>query len=314
MLICTYFLVFMSLFKKRRVQIFSNKAFQGEMYLLVEVIMWSLFPIFSILAISLIAPLYTAALSTLIAALFFGFVLTVRKQWGEIKVKSAWKDIVMMTFIIGVIFYSLVFIGLQKTTAGNASIILLMEVFFTMFILGLWKKEKIVLKHKLGAVLMVVGALFVLFPGQLKINEGDLILLIATAVPPVGNYFSQRARKKVGSNMIMFIRSLLAGLFILLLAFAFESTPTMAAITESTIFILVNGILLMGLSKVFWIEAIHRISITKAISLASVTPAFTLVFAYFMLGEIPTIWQILGFLPMLIGIFILTEFKFKHLA
>jgi drug/metabolite transporter (DMT)-like permease len=287
-----------------------NKAFQGEAYIFAASMLASFLPIFSILAFKYLPPLYTAGMSMLMAALFFVFILTVRKQWKEIKSKSALKDIVI-SGLVRVVYYSLIFIGLTKTTAGNASIMLLMEVFFSMFILGLWKKEKLVLRHKFGAILMVIGALFVLFRGNFQVNEGDLIILISTVIPPIGNYFAQTARKKVGTSMILFLRNLIAGMLILFLAVLFEVMPTSTELANSAIFIIVNGIFLLGLAKIFWLEAIHRIPITKVTSLSSLEPAFTLFFAYFILAEIPTIWQILGFLPMLFGIVLLTEYKFK---
>lgn len=289
-----------------------NKAFQGEIYIFSGALLWSLFPIFSILAIANVPPLYTAGISTLLAAVFFAIVLTIKKEWKEITVRSAWKDLLMVTVIIGIIFYSLIFIGLERTTAGNASIITLMEVFFSMFILKIWGKEKLKAKHVLGSLLMVIGALLVLFQGKLQANEGDIIILIAAAMPPIGNYFAQEARKKIGSNMIMFVRSSLAGIFILILAALFEQIPASKGFTSSILLLLINGFLLMGISKVFWIEGIHRISITKATALHSITPAFTLIFAYFTLQEMPTIWQILGFLPIAIGTLILTEYRFNH--
>ena len=161
-------------------------------------------------------------------------------------------------------------------------------------------------------MLMAVGAFAVLFPGgRLHLNEGDIIILVASAIPPVGNYFAQKAREQVGSNMIMFIRSILSGIFILFMAFLFEPVPVQADVTNALFFILVNGLLLMGLSKILWIEGIHRIPITKAVALNSVAPAFTLLFAFLIIGEMPSVWQFLGFLPMLIGIFLLTEYKHR---
>lgn len=298
--------------KNLKTQLLTNKAFQGELFIIGSAPLWSLFPIFSILAIASIAPLYTAALSTLSAAIAFAIFLTIKKEWHQVLDKSAWKDILLVTLIIGVVFYSLIFIGLQRTTAGNASIISLMEIFFTIVILRAWKKEQLTKKKVFGSIFMVVGAMLILFQGNIQLNEGDLIILVATAIPPAGNYFAQQARKKVGSNTILFLRSLLAGLFVLALAIIFEPTPTQAALTESMPFIIINGVLLLGLSKIFWLEGIHRIPISKAISLSAVTPGLTLFFAYFILNEIPTIWQILGYIPMAFGIFILTEYKFKR--
>ena len=290
----------------------KSRDFKGELSLTMSAFLWSFAPVFLILTFSKIQPLYTAALSTLAAAIFFALMVTICRQWHEIRITNAWKDILLTTLMNGVLFYMLLFIGTSKTTAGNAGIVMQMEVFFSMFILGLWKKEKMVFKHKIGAVLMIIGASIILFPGHLNINQGDLIILIATAFPPIGNYFTQKARKKVGPNMIMFIRSVIAGLFILLFASIFETAPSYFALSNSVFLIFINGIFLFGLPKIFWIEAIHRIPITKAISLSSVSPAFTLIFAYFILGEIPTAWQLLGLIPIIAGILFLTEYRLMN--
>ena len=63
----------------------------------------------------------------------------------------------------------------------------------------------------------------------------------------------------------------------------------------------------MGFSKVIWIESIHRIRISKTISLSSVSPSFTLFFAFLILGDIPTVWQLIGIVPMLLGVYVLTR-------
>jgi drug/metabolite transporter (DMT)-like permease len=299
----------MGFFRKIREQFIINRAFHGEIDILAGAILWSLFPIFSKLSYASVPPLYTAAFSALVAGVFFGLVVSIRKEWKQIKIKSSWKDILLATLIIGVVYYSLMFIGIQKTSAGNVSIIALAEVFFSMTILGMWKKENLIIKYIFGSLMMAVGAFAVLFHGRLQLNEGDLIILVASAVPPVGNYFAQKARDLVGSNMIMFIRSVLSGVFIFFMAMLFEPMPAGENIAASAFFILVNGLLLMGLSKILWIEGIHRIPITKAVALNSVAPAFTLLFAFFIIGEMPSVWQILGFLPMLIGIFLLTEYN-----
>ena len=67
----------------------------------------------------------------------------------------------------------------------------------------------------------------------------------------------------------------------------------------------------MGFSKILWIEGIHRIPVGKAVSLEAINPAFTLILAYFILHEIPTKWQIFGFLPIFIGVLFVTDFSLK---
>lgn len=287
----------------------QNKQVQGELIMVFENMLWALFPIMIILSISFVPPIFALGISLLFAAGFMGVVLTVRGEWHQAKVGGVMRDILASTFLISVLFYLLFFIGLKSTSAGNASIMALMEVFFTMLILGLWKKEKQTLTSAGGGALMVAGAVLVLFHGEFSINNGDFIILLATAMCPAGNYFMKRARKKVGTVYILFVRSLIAGMFLLGVSFFVEETPVALEVYGSIWFLLINGVVLLGFSKILWVEAIHRISVTKAISLITLGPPFTLIFAFFILGEVPTVWQIAGFVPIAVGVWVVTELR-----
>lgn len=288
--------------------VFLTESKKGELYVLSADLLWSLFPIVSIFSLETLSPLMAAALSTLLAVPFFAAVVTYKKGWHQFRQRSALLYILASALLIGVLFYGLVFVGFRLTTAGNSSIMLLMEVFFTMLILHLWGKEKLKRNDLFGGMLVVFGALIILFPGTLQVNRGDLIILLATAAAPVGNYFSQRARKLVSSEFILFIRSTICGLFLLCLALLLGPSAHGSEIVQALPFLLINGIFLLGLTKIFWTEAIHRISITKAQSLSAIAPAFTLFFAYIFLNETPTLWQIMGFIPIFLGVQLLSDF------
>ena len=64
---------------------------------------------------------------------------------------------------------------------------------------------------------------------------------------------------------------------------------------------------MLGLAKIFWIEALHRISITKLSAMASMIPLFTLVFSYFILDEIPTPFQLFGAFLIVVGSVFITR-------
>ena len=61
------------------------------------------------------------------------------------------------------------------------------------------------------------------------------------------------------------------------------------------------------LSKMLWIEALHRIGITKLSAMIALMPLFTLLFAYPVLHEAPSARQLLGTLPVLLGAFLITR-------
>ena len=278
-----------------------SNARKGDIIISFEILLWSFFPILTIISLNSLNFAYSLAFTFLIASVFFLAIIAYGKKWSDFLHMPSMKYVLGATFFIG-LYYALVFYGLQFTTAGNSSIILLMEVFFSFLILGmLLGKERITSNGGVGALLMVLGAIIVLFRGGFHFNAGDIIILAATAFPPFGNYLMQKARKNVSSVTIMFIRSLVTSAFMLLIGLLFFDFPGSSELRASMPFLMISGILLFGLSKILWMEAIHRIPITRAVSLSTISPAFTLVFAFFILKEIPTAFQIAGLVPLVAG-------------
>ena len=285
-----------------------SKERKGELFIFSEAILWSFFPIITILSYSKISPLMSLASSALFAAIFFAVFLFGKHKWQEIKNVSVLGDIILATFFVGFLYYFLIFTGIKYTTAGNVGIISLAEVFFSFLFFNIWRKEYLSVANIIGAILMVVGAVIVLFPGEMKLNIGDLLVLAATIFAPIGNFFQRRAREKVSSEIIMFIRSILVAPFVFFIAFLLNPhLPSIGDFKSSLVFLIINGLLILGLSKIFWIEGIHRIPVAKANALSGIAPLLTIFFAWLILKNVPTIWQFFSFVPLFIGVVLLTR-------
>jgi drug/metabolite transporter (DMT)-like permease len=94
---------------------------------------------------------------------------------------------------------------------------------------------------------------------------------------------------------------------LVVMAYFSEPLPTIENLVKATPYILAIGILVFGVSKVLWIEALHRISITKMSAMLALPPIFTLILAYYTLNETPDLRQILGVIPILIGGYLITK-------
>ena len=105
----------------------------------------------------------------------------------------------------------------------------------------------------------------------------------------------------------MFWRSFLSFPIILAVALITRQGFSLPELYQSLWLIILSGVFLMGASKIFWIEAIHRIPVVKANALTCIRPLLTLLLAYFFLKEIPTLWQILALLPLGAGVVLLTR-------
>jgi len=282
---------------------------QGEFFILLQALLWSLFPVITILSYDLLPPLISFGWSTLLAALFFGGVLTLRHRWGEIRDWSSLRDVLWAALFLGILYYGLVFFGLRYTSAGNASLIAATEMCFSFIFFHVWRKDFISPKHILGAIFMLIGVFIVLYPNTTRLHLGDLLILMATMIAPFGNYFQQKARDRVSSEMILFVRSTVSAPIVLLSACLLRERFSITDLQSSAGLILINGLLLMGFSKILWVEGIHRISVTKSNALASIAPPLTLLFAWLILHNIPTRFQLLSVVPILLGIALLSMNK-----
>jgi drug/metabolite transporter (DMT)-like permease len=278
----------------------------GEILAIGSSALWGFFPIVTQLSFQRIDPLWSAGLSALFAVPFFALLVHLKGQWGQLADKRAWRGILMVTLCIGVIFYGLNFIGFRYTSAGNGSIILLMELFFTMAVLRWWGGERLSRGEVAGALLMMVGAFIVLFQGTFIPQKGDLILLFATIFPPLGNYFARQARSYVSSAVVLLGRCFLSGVLLLVVAAFVSAPPSLDALQLSLPLLLINGLVLFGITKLLWLETIHRLEISVALAISAVAPFFTLLYAYLLLGDVATSAQLWGLVPTVLGIVLLT--------
>lgn len=251
--------------------------------------------------------LSSLAWSTFFASILFAGLMVYRGTWREMRDPLLWKYSFFIALFIGVLLYSFYFIGLKYTTPGNAAILLQFQVFTSFLFFNVLRKEPITVQYKIGAVLMVGGAVIILGREWNGINLGDLLVLVGTLCAPIGNYFQQRAREIASSESIMFLRSVLSAIIIFPFAYFVSMHASFEDVRGSLLFLLVNGVLLLGLAKIFWIEGIHRVSVTKATALSSIGPLFTLFFAWLILHQAPTVWQLASLVPFVLGTLLLMD-------
>ncbi len=278
---------------------------QGELLMVVETFTWSWFPIVTLIIYQHLSPLFTMFYSTLFAALFFGAFVLWRGGLRRILQRQAILPLLFTTLFINLLFIC-VYLGLQYTSAANTAVILFLQLLFSYLYFNLFGSERFAAIHLLGALLMGAGALTILFPGELSLNKGDMLVLTGAMIAPIANYFQKQARTFVKPSEILFVRYLLALPVLLALAhwFSPDGTENVRAVLP---WLLVNGLVLFGLSKIFWIEAIHRISITKASAMSAFGPLFTIILAYLVLGDEPSLQQLIGVIPVLIGGVLITR-------
>lgn len=280
---------------------------RGEGFLLVEELLWGWFPIVTLLTYRHLAPLWSMAIAIMFSTIFFSGLMARCHLWPELARREGWPDLAWASLFIMLLFI-LLFIGLSYTTAGNAALILFLQVFFSFCYFNLFKGQQMQPAHLAGVALMSAGALLVLFPDEAGFNRGDFLVLLAAMLAPAANLYQQRARAQVSAITLLFVRNLTSLPVLFLLACLFAAPlPGQAALKATWWLLLLNGLFLMGLSKIYWIEGLHRLPITKVSAMTALSPLFTMLFAYPVLGETPGFWQLAGVAPILIGGILITR-------
>lgn len=283
-----------------------QKEREGEIFMVILSILESLFPIFSLFSIALVGAIYSYAFVVMIATLILALILIMQKKWSTLFIFKAQKDLLLTSLFITTLFL-LLFISLRYTSAGNVAVLIFLQLLFSYIYFNLFGSEKLTPLHTLGAFFMGSGAIVMLFPEDLQFNIGDALALAAAAIAPVANFYQKRARSQVSTITILTYRNLVALPVLFTIAFVFEPLPTQEKLIAALPWLLANGIIIYVIAKILWIEALHRISITKISAMVALVPLFTLLFAYFILYEVPSLRQVLGILPILIGGYLITR-------
>lgn len=283
-----------------------TKEREGEWFMVGSALFESWFPIFSISAMAYVGALHTYAYSLMVALMFFVLIMYRRKKFGELRNTQAYPDLFWTTFWITALFV-LIFTGMQYTSAGNMAVIIFLQLLFSYVYFNIFGKEQMHRLHLFGALLMGVGAMVVLLPEDMAFNRGDLLILVAAAIAPVANFYQKRARNYCSAETILAFRTVVGLPVVAMMAYLLEPTVSVEMLKPALPYILLIGTVVYVGSKILWIEALHRTSITKVSAMMGLMPVLTLIFAYLYLGEVPQLHQVLGIIPVVIGGYLLTR-------
>ncbi|MBI4231662.1 DMT family transporter, partial [Candidatus Peregrinibacteria bacterium] len=257
-----------------------------------------------------------AGVSIFLAGVYFFFHLLFTKQFKALINKQTLLYSLGVTIFIIILPALFIFNGTKYTTGINTTIFLQTEILAAFIICGAFLKEKITPKKILGSALIILGASTVLYNGEFKLNFGDLMIIAGASIYPIGNIFAKKALQTSPPEVILFIRSILGGLVLIALSVIFEkslSHQPVNQIINNYPYIIANGIIIFAISKMLWYRGLKLLDVSKATTLSMSYPAISLLLAVIFLKERPTIYQLLGLIIIMSGIY-LTVHKSKKLS
>ena len=213
-----------------------------------------------------------------------------RRQWPLLL--RHWKWVLPMAAIASAIFQSMVYLGLQSTTALNGALIIALVPVLVVAIAAAILGERIGARQGLGILVSLAGAVVVIVRGELSVlralafNPGDLWIL--AAVPIWALYTVLLKRWPAGLERMSFLAAMaLVGVVVQSPFFAWEwaAGRHMVVTPASLAAIAYTAVFASFLAFVFYNAALQRTTATVAGPFHHLHPAFTALLGIAFLGE-----------------------------
>jgi len=240
--------------------------------------------------------------------------ISLRKQWPLLL--QHWKWVLPMGAIAATIFQSMVYLGLQSTTALNGALIVALVPVVVVMIAAAILGDRIGSRQGLGIVLSLAGAIVIIVRGELSVlrtlsfNPGDLWIL--AAVPVWSLYTVLLKRWPAGLHRMSFLAAIaLIGVVLQFPLYASEwaSGRHMLITIESIAAIAYVALFASFLAFVFYNTAMDRTTPAVAGLFHHLHPAFTALLGMLFLGERMGWHHALGVAFIVLGLYLTTAAK-----
>ncbi len=239
---------------------------------------------------------------------------SLRAQWRLML--RHWKWVLPMAAIASAIFQSMVYLGLQSTTALNGALLIALVPIVVAAIAAALLGDRFTLRQALGIAVSLAGAVVVIVRGELAVlrtlafNPGDLWIL--AAVPIWALYTVLLKRWPQGLDRMSFLAAMaLVGVVVQFPLFAWEWSAGrhMVVTPGSVAAIAYTAVFASFLAFVFYNAALQRTTPTVAGPFHHLHPAFTALLGIAFLGERVGWYHASGVACIVLGLYLTTSAK-----
>ncbi len=197
--------------------------------------------------------------------------------------------------ILGVILaihWSTFFKSIQVSTVAIGLLTFSTFPVFVTFLEPYFFKEKIKLSDIIIAIVTFLGVLLVIPKFELGSNltQGVLWGILSGFTYAILSLLNRKCVTEYSSLLIAFYEQLVAT--IVLIPFLFLQKPVFQL--NDILLLILLGTVFTGISHSFFINGLKNIKTQTAGIISSLEPVYGIIFATFLLGEIPTLREILG--------------------
>ena len=251
-------------------------------------------------------PIVLSSLVYLIAGFTF---IPLAQQTGFTKFTKRYYFLILTSAILGATVAPVMFfLGLEKTTAADTSLLANGETVFSILFALVIFKERMKPIGYLAVTLILFGVFIVTTNLEfndsiLRLDSGNLLVIGSTILWGLDNNIGKIITRQINVSRLIQLKALIGG-FILLLSIIVFGVPFNIQPTQ-IISIIILGVFGFAISLYLYLHSIKRIGVVKASSILSLSAVFGLALAGVFLKETISAFQIFAIAIMLLGIHIM---------
>jgi len=225
----------------------------------------------------------------------------------------SWRDALVFA-ILGVannaLYLGLGYTGLQTVSAGLGGLVVSANPVFTAVLAALFLGEALTWRKVVGLLLGVTGVSFIVWH-RMSVGtdslHGILFTLASLASIVLGTILFKLLAPKGSLWLGNGVQNLAAGIVLLPFAFTFASVADIvpsARLLEAFAFLTLGGSIL---GYLLWFHLLKVCGATAASAYHFLMPPLAMLFAWMVLGEHVEIRDLLGIIPVALGIYLVTR-------
>jgi drug/metabolite transporter (DMT)-like permease len=160
-----------------------------------------------------------------------------------------------------------------------------------------------------GMAIAIMGMVVVLWQPDAHIfgSPGEWMILASTVVVVFGNRCGKAVLTVLEPVEVLMIRSFCTGIIMIVASSFLAPSPVLSSLS-SHIWLIIGAqtVFILILSKIFWYSALRRLRLVQAASFLPLSPFFAFIASALLLGERPTLFQIIGLLCIIAGLVLIT--------
>jgi len=309
---------------------------KGLLYAVITGVLVSIMPIVIITRPQVIDPYIFAAMTFIIVSLIFLPLVFLERKVIKKRIDNnpsskecnelllnGWKNHKKFFIFLGIVFgvgRIFLILGYELAGAINGALAQKTRIILALIFGYIILKEKITKKQILFSIILFIGLFiavsqfsFDFFNFNNEVIIGVLIMLLLGTIWTLAHTQTKREifdKKEATPLFIVFIRSSLGGIILISTYFLFFPLENVRLFYDpiNLLYFLAIG-LIHGIGLFCWYKTISNIDYSKGTILVAPTPIITAVLAYFFLGEIFTIYHLIGTIIIVMSIIVIVREK-----